>query len=128
MSDIDQLQAGPELDRRIHREIFGGVVDHRWIRWGEGLYHVCLWCGGQFRDGTAEPKGCGVTPPYSTEIAAAWLVVEKEHLSISEVLMPSGQHWMAFNWLGGDDMSNVASAPTAPIAICRAALKAVAKA
>jgi hypothetical protein len=65
-------------------------------------------------------------PKYSTEIAAAWELVEKLRSSRSEVgIIADSDGWYAFEG-GGEDMFPLSpTVPTAPYAICLAALKAV---
>lgn len=87
------IEAGPAMDRLVHERVFCGRAEHRWIRWGANLYRTCLWCGGQFRDGLGEPKGCGVIPPYSTDIAATWKVVEALKKASKTY---EGKAWYAF--------------------------------
>ena len=58
-------------------------------------------------------------PHYSTQIANAWLVVEKLRLFVQ----PSALGW--HSGLRGDIQENHRHANTAPLAICLAALKAV---
>lgn len=64
--------------------------------------------------------------PFSTDIASAWEVVEKlcnkYHVSIWTDFTHYGT---ALRTLGIDELVEVTAAPTAPLAICRAALLAV---
>lgn len=74
-----------------------------------------------------------VVPFYSTDIGAAWMVVEK---AIADGWFPEVQfnNWGAESWYAtmsrttDDPLGGYASgvAATAPLAICRAALKAIA--
>jgi Phage ABA sandwich domain len=108
--DIDRMQAGPELVRLIAEKVMGwhGAVE-------ETFWPSIEWV---WRDA----RGYKVHGPtdFSTNIAAAWRVVEKMRLS----LIPT---------LGGDFQCDtradtkipyVEAHGPAPLAICRAALKA----
>ena len=65
-------------------------------------------------------------PKFSTDIAAAWLVVEKLLPEYDFYFEVSGNRiedgWFA---MFGDDLDKAEVAETAPLAICHAALKAV---
>jgi len=64
-------------------------------------------------------------PHYSTDIAAAWLVVEK--MNNPRVAIESSENEKYGKWfvMFGDDLENGAFADTAPLAICLAALRTV---
>lgn len=134
-----QHEAGRETDALVARAVMGIDTEEReWCeQWaplpGGGTYHErCQRCGSQRATyGMAEAKTgpCRIpVPAYSTDIAAAMLVVER--------LM--GQSW-AFDVTTWDveqtDVYRVTfgrafyplarmNAPTLPLAICRAALAA----
>lgn len=128
---IDEMQAGREMDALIAEKVMGFthyVGDdvpnghaHSYLRadeipevWLKELPN---------RDFVRFCKQCGDMPNYSTHIEEAWEVVE----------------WMkdwnfTLDWLGSDwqtmfqtedDGEFFSNADTAPLAICRAALKAV---
>jgi len=105
--DIDNLQAGRELDALVVTEIMG--------------YEGCVLAHGD-----------STFPPYSTDIAAAWLVVEKlSALKLRAQIEDSdGKSWTCtfHKWIGApfcwDDVGS-SIADTAPLAICRAALRAM---
>ena len=62
-------------------------------------------------------------PHYSTDIAAAWEVVEKEKLFSQWMLGTLQKEWqVVMPWADGIQL--IAKADTAPRAICLAALKA----
>ena len=66
---------------------------------------------------------CPDVPHYSTDIAAAWLVVEKM-LETSRIdITHEGMLWVC-EVIDTEKLA-IASANTAPMAICKAALKAV---
>ena len=96
--DVDSLEAGPKLDALIAEKVMGGKLGLR----GMGV----SW----------DTVGYGWSP--STSIADAWEVVLKlQGFSIGKV---GGSGEWCCSCYGG-----LASADTAPLAICRAALKAV---
>lgn len=117
---MSELPAGRELDALIASKVMG------WLHVGRGIT--------SFADATLLPFDHGrrdgstpfePVPPYSTDIRAAWAVVERvRHLSqeSSTRLEHEGELWHAtFSTL---DFLAQASGETAPLAICRAALKA----
>ena len=125
--NIDEMEAGRELDALVAEKVMGfywrdvnehqralcppGIDDFFEILWGEDLDKY--------------------VPDYSTDITAAWLVVEKHpHYFI----LSRTNDWRGPGMLG-DPKKWVCRfyaperfkvvADTAPLAICRAALKAV---
>jgi Phage ABA sandwich domain len=125
--DIDKLEAGPELDALVAREVMGWDafgLDELWHIKGKRSTDVTEW-------GT--PHACeGVTTNLmwrpSTDIASAWAVVEKMHERHC-VHLDGGLGWgCKISDAGGltqATWSVVANAETAPLSICIAALKAV---
>lgn len=110
--DIDNMQAGRELDALILKGIFGLEPQE------------CM-VGGH-------PRGCpGSTTitSYSTDIAAAWQVVEKlmNELQLAFYLDSRGDKlWdCSFTRDSLDITPGCLGVDTAPLAICRAALMAV---
>lgn len=125
----ETMQAGRELDALIAEKVMGwppkpahagwqgdvvpSLADPKWVQAGpdRGWEMVFL-------------------PNYSTDIAAAWKVVEKMRETpkpfFSLAWYISGRWGAAF--LGHDDGTDAEMADTAPHAICLAALRAVAKA
>lgn len=110
MTDIDSLPAGPEMDRLVHERIMLNRV---------------------LPDGSRTTMGClsaGSWSP-STNIAHAWEVVEKSHPNAWFLWWDDGHaEWACF--LDGarsvlEGCRIKAWADTAPLAICRAALRAV---
>ena len=105
---IDNLEAGPELDRRIILDVMG------WKPWeGEFCQGMSgeFWCIGSLDYET--PQFCP-----STDISAAWEVAGK--LNGFSIGRSGGDgSWMC------SCHGALAQAETAPLAICRAALKAV---
>lgn len=75
---------------------------------------------------------CGIIPPYSTSIAAAWEVVEKMFylgwdLELQYFKKNDKEYTVRvlFAEIGNQELSTLAFADTAPHAICLAALEAV---
>lgn len=109
--DIDKLEAGPELDALVAEKVMGWNVhfvepelrngrEHWRDPVHNTLYLPSQWC----------PSG---------DIAAAWEVVEKVVPGPQGFNLYLSSAWQA-SFAGG-----TAVARTAPLAICRAALKAV---
>lgn len=97
--NIDAMEAGREMDALVARQVMG---------WPEQDCHpgALAWAGWS----------------PSTDIDSAWDVVEKmiEKHRVDLHGLRGGKDWRC--WVAGFDH---ADAPTAPLAICRAALKAV---
>lgn len=81
-------------------------------------------------------KRCGqhdrriiAVPQYSTDIAAAWSVVElmneKHVLPLTLHTYPDGWSWASFTWRPRLTLEEFCREKTAPLAICRAALMTV---
>jgi hypothetical protein len=120
--DIGKLEAGPELDALVAEKVMGwryAVTDER-QRVARKEYH---W----FLDETGFGH-LGFKP--STDIASAWLVFMHfpetykglTHTQRNSLGWTLGQPLEWHCWIGA---TNNVVADTAPIAICRAALKAV---
>jgi hypothetical protein len=116
---IDAMPAGREMDALVAEKVMGFVVmRHRDVD-GQHIEHNPdeLMRG---PDGEA-PRYAYMVPVdhYSTDIAAAWEVVEK-------LVSEQGLHlWWHNVWLVDFALSGAQRAETAPLAICRAALKTV---
>jgi hypothetical protein len=135
---MSELTAGRELNERVAREVMGLVPCDKWVRANLGsaggpvsMNHGCEHGGKCY---PADPTM--IQADYSGHIAAAWLVVEK--------MREQGFHWFTLNtgrmpvavervapfcnaefsdeW---DTSGSSGDEGTAPLAICRAALKAV---
>lgn len=98
--DVEKLEAGRELDAEIHCKVFGIEVEMH-----------CL--GGR----PPGPKREDRLPHYSTELNAALEVAKKLALI----------HGPSFGTYSAGTPIWSVSAPTWPLAICRAALKAAAR-
>lgn len=116
MSDVDKLEAGPKLDALVAEKVMG---------WEVGPHTADpLVARFKFRWKLPNDAGYGDEPPpeYSTDIAAAWEVVEKLCASGDFCLLtPLGFGGNGWACKMMDDDYN-ATALTAPLAICRAAL------
>lgn len=64
----------------------------------------------------------GFPRPYSTDIAAAWQVVEKLRGRFQHLCLTHKGHWHVIMWKDEESPIIAASGDTAPEAICRAAL------
>lgn len=128
------MTAGRELDALVHAKVMG----HPEQCWHPNAEKVdpkhttlirCPDCGETFGDSTYV-LALSTLPRYSTDIAAAWSVVEKmrgEGVYID--VQPRCDRWdTVAGWQGPDDgdiWEQVSlTADTAPLAICLAALRA----
>lgn len=131
MLDTKPLVAGRELDALVAEKVMGAVWtptpsdmvfdEDYWLEI-PGKPGVFAY---RYRDGRVKPKaGC---PPYSTDMASAWEVVEKmEQRGHGFALADSqGPPWEATFDNLSSMLSYIETADTAPLAICLAALKAV---
>jgi len=130
--EILKMEAGPELDKLVETEVMGIILDPK----------RCPICGWRYGFPGCQPGNCSMRPApkhrydearkYSTDIAAAWEVVNKLHpensfgndtFEINRLKYKDGRSgWcVAF---AGEGVENYALAPTAPLAICKAALLA----
>lgn len=118
--EIDAMPAGPELDQLVAELVMGAT-------WNESFCRVCGWKLVAEGEAGCWASNCSMRPPpvnradapepYSVDIAAAWEVIEK--LAIH--LKGESGNWTCCMMNG----NHKAKASTAPLAICRAALKAV---
>ena len=119
-ADISSLPASRELDALVAERVMG------WHALRDGH---CAECEAMIKEGTlmmSDPQGLvGVVPDYSTSISAAWEVVEKTRLFDNAHLRRD--LWNEIRWQIVAEPSEeiLASADTAPLAICRAVLKTV---
>jgi hypothetical protein len=133
MIDIDTLKAGQELDLLVGKMVMGwDWIDK--VSWmeieGRGL--VCTYAPWDIWHGNC-PHINKELPAYSTEIAAAWKVVEKLDLLKWDFTLSREFDSTITGYVGlwviqeieGDLRHIVSKAKTAPLAICKAALKAV---
>lgn len=133
-TDVRGEEAGRELDAEIAEKVMGcNVFRSR----GNEEIPADVFC---HCDGTAHmyswfDRDCSITPPmlafYSTDIAAAWLVVEKAidrgldvRVEADWTAADVAYHCHIYDSRSGDIEADAWEA-TAPLAICRAALLAM---
>lgn len=105
----DDLRA---LDAEVHRKVMGGSVDY------------------PATDTSLAYTVVSPAPRYSTDIAAAWRVVEKlashnHRLTLEDWRDSKHAGWSALVTLSNGHDTGDVIAETMPLAICRAALKAI---
>jgi len=141
---IDDLQGGGELDALIAEKVMGWkkVYCQTIFETIRGLPPWTRWWG-QKQNAEGRWRKTDL-PKYSGDISAAWEVVEKLldfriYHGASEGGYAGGPEWTAYCrigslgnpfWPSGQPTNETyrgisGNAPTAPLAICRAALKAV---
>lgn len=129
---IDTMPAGAEMDALVAISLFGWSN----LQWRDADHYVSPGCGRN----SSSPAGyygkgpnmeCFLTHRYSTDIAAAWLVVEKlrdsdqlESIALGNWEDSRWTKWVVTLRCFADDQDG--RGETAPLAICRAALKAAA--
>jgi hypothetical protein len=110
--EILKMKYGPELDALVAEKVFK--------YWNVEMYEGKLVHGENNMNGWPV-----VTPHYSTEISAAWKVVENNFMTGTQELR-IGARGKAFQFTCyHNGNKGEAVAETAPLAICRAALLAV---
>lgn len=108
------MQAGRELDALVARKVMGIADAQVFGRLG-AMY--------DFTADQGLPKFH--VPCYSTDIAAAWTVVDKLSPDHGVTLKKTGDVWECGPLSRNDEPLFLVQAPSAPLAICLAALKAV---
>jgi hypothetical protein len=89
--NIDDMQAGTEMDKLIHERVIGRC----WHEHGNSTQenpngdYYCKKCGVEI--GCNDP----VNPAYSTDIDAVWKVVEKLKLIVGPAFGVSDMSWIA---------------------------------
>jgi hypothetical protein len=120
--EILTMEAGRKMDALIAEKVFGYVRMHYPDEntWGERSYDDKFPSCDCFRQVPSRD--------YSTDIAAAWEVVEKfSHQATNELARKQGfSHWQLNSYPDSGWACRIGSlsahADTAPLAICRAAL------
>ncbi len=119
--EIMAIKAGRELDELV-AEVFGDIFQHPYL--GK-LYH-------QFK-GENEDYGWHAPAPVSTDITAAWLVLQRlldQKFRVELLAIPNnGKHACYCDIMpseigGADERTGLIPADTMPEAICKAALLA----
>ena len=139
---MKELDAGPELDALIAEKVMGwqwanavgksfllpnGVTERERYHWKPGKDGPPR----RIEEFYTQMDYCKI-PRYSTDIATAWVVVEKLMPVVGHIYPAHDEetgklmHWCAVVEKGDSERFGVI-ASTAPLAICRAALRAVAK-
>ena len=137
------MKAGRELDALVAEKVMGWDGCHSIHYCEDTWYNYCKNPGcyatgadedemiGSWDGGEPPIPGCKGYPPYSTSIAEAWLVVEKfDTWEVHRWYDPKykrydGDFYVSCYLTKHDpEMFGEATADTAPLAICRAALKA----
>jgi hypothetical protein len=139
---VNDMPAGREMDALVAEKVMGCKVSH--LPFPGGQERVSCGCRNGEHPGphdNTDPVWDDILAYYSTDIAAAWKVVEKlrGELSWADGFQLSqsalGQEWQNFpeapqngyaaTFTNGYENEASATAETAPLTICRAALKAV---
>jgi hypothetical protein len=114
-----EQQAGRALDALVAQEVMGWDVRSD----GRGEYRVAR---KRNKSGNARGIQLEQLPHYSSNMIGAWLVVEKVSALVSlEVIFALYLHERG-EWEADFGMERVGLGETAPLAICRAALLAIA--
>lgn len=127
---IDKLKAGHELDLMVAKEVMGCRV----IKRDGGTFDLIIPGGVNSIDWVEEAGAWSGCPKYSTEMAAAWSVVE--HFKWNYIYrsdkdvdptLKAGQWEVSMKRDDSEhkDRRYYSIAATAPLAICQAALRAV---
>ena len=135
-AEIDALPAGRELNALVAEKVFDSkepdtvIPLHAPDSWWMAYHSGSLVSGdGIWRIRPSNQTNAGWDPkPYSTDIAAVWEVVEKLHQDYHDIQLENDCEEHTEDVWFVQIMPIRAKAPTAPLAICRAALKAVASA
>ena len=110
----DEIEAGRELDAQVAEKVMG------WRHVRETGPPDDLYGQEPGRSGTVY-----IVPHYSTDIGAAWAVVERlRDIDCDLTIESAGNQWHVSLLVG----AIVGTAQAAPLAICRAALKVVERA
>jgi len=126
---IDEMEAGREMDALVAELVmewkYRTDLESTWfiLELYKKLDNPVFW-NGEFGIGYAKSNGWGPFHP-STDIAAAWQVVEKFNSCEITIAKDKSEYVCLLDFAPDMDKWYPAVAPTAPLAICRAALKAV---
>lgn len=128
MQTIEQLPAGRELDALIAEKVMGRCPHRETRRYciedGNSVDsgYECVACG-------KDVYGSERCPAFSTDMTAAWPLVEKLRADGMEVDLLSEpgnvDGWAVKTNRPDEEFCQIVTAPTAPLAICRAALATV---
>jgi len=115
---IDEHEAGRKLDACVAEAVF----EREPMNGRHGLHS-----NGDIEYHWGYPVGHSVAGKYSTDIAATWQVVEKLSFNHVQVDKTDDRTDLWYCAISLRPRAQSAFAPTAPLAICLAALKAVSK-
>ena len=117
--EILSMPAGLEMNAIVATHVMG-APEIIWEKWRDGeRYPVIRYCPG---DDVFHP-----VPSYSTDIAAAWQVMERLRCDWSEIHLtytPRGWYVLLADSFTGKKVTETGRQDSAPFAICRAALLA----
>lgn len=129
--NYDEMPAGREMDALIAEKVMGWTTYEEYVHGplmhGGGMMTLYRGDGAQFKkDNTTHTWSVDCFCP-STDIAAAWEVVEKlaDEVYVEYGHRPSIQSHGNVGWLVRFRFHRGTWADTVPLAICRAALKVV---
>ena len=129
--EILNMQAGRELDALISMHIFGKNPELRMDFTTKTSTELCIAhysYSAPVHVFKTQDGYFSVLPRYSTDIAAAWQVVEKLRETMYFVSISAsadcGASWLC-EWTTADTAIDFVRAGTMPLAVCRAALLAV---
>ena len=136
--EILAMEAGKELNTFVEEKLFNHRCEVRWCNWlPQGYFEVQSYgqgreaMGGGLLDENEslpcymEGEKWVVVPFYSTDISAAWEVVEKMVKEYGDFVIDYDDSYNGGQWSASVDKLRVAAlAKTAPEAICKAALLA----
>ena len=129
--NYDEMEAGPELDHLIEQRVFDKVPCDKWRHEYGGWGMAVIGAGQIWRKGDCEHDNCypePYPPKRSTDIAAAWEVVEHAHKRGLHLVLfydDTIGKWTCKFPFGLLGRRNDTQANTAPLAICIARLKAL---
>jgi hypothetical protein len=132
-TEIDKMEAGPELDALVAKKVMGWKLEPYTAYCGgtpEQARQEAIkqgWYYWEDENGDEIP-GQLEDNSFSTDIAAAWKVVELLNKKFKTFVEFIGVNIPVMDWrvvLFSDSSPVVSLGRTAPLAICRAALKAV---
>lgn len=133
MSTLETMEAGKDMDVLVAERVMGESLDcdHPAVEVVQGSLVRCVFCKEEHGSTSlAISRAMNSPAPYSTDIAAAWRVVERlRGLGFGVDIHANGTNHpevfsQEYEVMMGFDAESV-RADTAPLAICRAALAAV---
>ena len=134
--EVATLPASRDLDALVAEQVMGGLSKHEWDTsyTGVDFCHVCQSTGDDLFYGRTTNDAC--IPHYSTSMAAAWEIVQHFFAKGHTVVLfayaethpvrhkPEGESYCC-EMHHPEQRIAFGRADTAPLAICRAALRAV---